>query len=70
MQKELNRETGQLLGHFKRVMHKFMQLFKSIEESEAAGGLGGVSSVTDGMTPMTQSIDKELVRDLFYSNNM
>ena len=54
-------ETSQLLGQFKRVLHKFVQLFSSIEEGKAAGELTTSTGVLEGQKPL-QSLDKELVR--------
>ena len=44
-------------------MHKFMKVFKSIEESNAASSLPPVPCIADGkMIPIDESINSELVR--------
>ncbi len=54
---------SQLLGHFNRIMHKFMKLFKSLEESEVAASLPTAShAAQDTMFPVSESLSDELVR--------
>ncbi len=62
-QGELSKDVSQLLGHFNRVMHKFMQVFKSLEESRVAESLPAVARPADSdMLPVPESITSELVR--------
>lgn len=62
LQGELGLGASQLLGLFNRVMHKFLKLFKSLEESVAAGEIANSTNSSNlDLCPITQSIDKELV---------
>ncbi len=58
MQNELELPSGQILGLFNRLTHKFVQLFKSLQES--AVDIPPPSAGTD-LTPLTKTIDEELV---------
>ena len=61
VQSDLDKEVSHLLGHFNRIMHKFMQCFKSLEEQKIESALKTASSADLSMAPVSQSIDEELV---------
>lgn len=59
---------SEVLGCFNKVMRKFAQFFKSLEEGKVAGELGGSAIATEwSRAPITQSIDEELVRGAWSS---
>ena len=63
MQDELQKDISQLLGHFNRIMHKFMQLFKSLEEKQVAELMPPAPPPDHSkMLPVSESINNELVR--------
>lgn len=67
---------SQLLGHFNRIMRKFMQEFRNVETAEAEAIIEAEAPLKH-MQPISLSLDKELVyggcrfvmmyaRDLWY----
>jgi hypothetical protein len=62
LQKELGDGVSQLLGHFNRMMRKFVHFFQSLEERRVAGEVGEAPRAGNwSKAPLAQSVDEELV---------
>ena len=60
-QKELDLPSGQILGLFNRLTHKFVQLFKSLQESAVDIA---TPTATPSLQPLKKTIDEELVSNI------
>ncbi|XP_064399699.1 RNA cytidine acetyltransferase-like [Halichondria panicea] len=56
LQKELDLPSGQILGLFNRLTHKFVQLFKSLQES----AVDIATPTVTNLQPLKKTIDEEL----------
>jgi len=68
VQKELDLPSGQILGLFTRLTHKFVQLFKKIQESALDKALPIATPSSTELQPLPKTIDQELVWTKFYSS--